>query len=91
VRDKKGFYRNFVSDTIAAFQDAGALLYNEAILVTSVGSLPIRVGKQFEGYRKLGKTHQNVLVFYKGNPKTIPNNLGIVEVSGIADELEGAD
>jgi len=91
VRDKKGFYRNFVSDTIAAFQDAGALLYNEAILVTSVGSLPIRVGKQFEGYRKLGKTHQNVLVFYKGNPKTIPDNLGIVEVSEIVQDLEGAD
>jgi DNA modification methylase len=48
VRDKKGFYYNFVSDTITAFQDAGAMLYNECILVTAVGSLPIRVGKQFD-------------------------------------------
>jgi len=71
VRDKKGFYRNFPADTTAAFQDAGAMLYNDAVLVTAVGSLPIRVGKQFGGYRKLGKTHQNVLVFYKGNPKAI--------------------
>jgi len=71
VRDKKGFYRNFVSDTIAAFQDAGMTLYNEAILVTAVGSLPIRIGRQFQGYRKLGKTHQNVPVFYKGDPKQI--------------------
>lgn len=67
-RDKAGVYRNFVSDTIAAFQDAGALLYNEAILVTAVGSLPIRAGKQFAATRKLGKTHQNVLVFVKGDP-----------------------
>ena len=70
-RDKKGFYRNFPSETISAFQDAGMILYNEAILVTSVGSLPIRVGRPFEAYRKLGKTHQNVLIFYKGNPKAI--------------------
>jgi hypothetical protein len=75
-RDKQGFYRNFVSETIGAFESAGARLYNEAILVTAVGSLPIRIGKQFGKYRKLGKTHQNVLVFYKGDPKEIPETLG---------------
>ena len=73
-RDKKGIYRNFVSDTIAAFQDAGAALYNEAILVTAIGSLPVRVKRQFEAGRKLGKTHQNILVFYKGDPKKIKEN-----------------
>jgi len=71
VRDGRGIYRGFVSDTIAAFVDCGAGLYNEAILVTALGSLPIRIGKQFVGYRKLGKTHQNVLAFYKGDPKKI--------------------
>lgn len=68
-RDKRGFYRNFVGDTVSAFQDAGCGFYNEAILVTAVGSLPIRVGKQFKVGRKLGKTHQNILVFCKGDPK----------------------
>ena len=68
-RDKKGFYRNFTGETVAAFEAAGLRLYNEAILVTSVGSLPVRVGKQFRSGRKLGKTHQNVFVFCKGNPK----------------------
>jgi DNA modification methylase len=68
-RDKNGFYRNFVGDTISAFIDAGAGYYNEAILVTAVGSLPIRVGRQFKSGRKLGKTHQNILVFCKGDPK----------------------
>lgn len=79
-RDKKGFYRNFPGDTIRAFQEAGAILYVEAILVTAVGSLPIRIGRQFDGYRKLGKTHQNVLVFYKGNPKAIPDQFGKIEI-----------
>lgn len=68
IRDSKGFYRNFISDTIAAFQDAGLKLYNEAILITSFGSLPIRAGKQFASGRKLGKAHQNVLVFCNGDP-----------------------
>lgn len=76
IRDKKGFYRGFVSDTARAFEDAGMRLYNEAILVTAVGSLPIRVGKQFSGGRKLGKTHQNVLVFYNGDPKRIKDDFG---------------
>lgn len=69
-RDKRtGNYRNFVGDTVRGFIDAGAGLYNEAILLTAVGSLPIRVGKQFAASRKLGKTHQNVLVFVKGEGK----------------------
>lgn len=69
-RDRKtGMYRGFVADTIKAFQAVGLQLYNDAVLITAVGSLPIRVGAQFEGSRKLGKTHQNVLVFAKGNPK----------------------
>lgn len=70
-RDGKGFYRNFVSATIGAFEAAGAKLYNEAVLVTAVGSLPIRVGRQFKAGRKLGKTHQNVLAFFKGDPRAI--------------------
>ncbi len=79
IRDGKGFYRRLISDTEQAFTDAGARLYNEAVLVTAVGSLPIRVGKQFESGRKLGKTHQNVLVFCKGDPKRATKAIGPVE------------
>ena len=86
IRDKEGFYHNFVSDTISAFIDAGTKLYNEAILITSVGSLPIRVIRQFSGYRKLGKTHQNVLIFYKGDIKKI-KEFGEIEIS----ELDYSD
>jgi len=69
IRNKKGNYYGFPAHTIKAFQDAGMELYNEAALVTSVGSLPIRVTRQFDVGRKLGKTHQNVLVFVKGSGK----------------------
>lgn len=69
VRGKDGNYYDFVGDTVEAFQDAGLHYYNEAILVTAVGSLPIRAGRQFSASRKLGKTHQNVLVFVKGDGK----------------------
>lgn len=78
-RDRKGFYRNFVSDTIAAFRDAGAALYNEAVLLTMVGGVALRVAKQFNASRKLGKTHQNVLVFYRGDPKRISLDFGEAE------------
>ncbi|HEX6957571.1 MAG TPA: DNA methyltransferase, partial [Ferrovibrio sp.] len=48
VRDSKGLYRGFPWHTIEAFEAAGLRLYNEAVLVTAVGSLPVRVGRQFE-------------------------------------------
>lgn len=74
-RDKQGYYRNFVGDTVEAFRAAGFRYYNEAILVTAVGSLPIRITKQFQASRKLGKTHQNVLVFVKGEGKAAARRL----------------
>ena len=81
VRDERGLYRNFVSDTITAFRDSGLALYNEAILVTAVGSLPIRAGRYFSAARKLGKTHQNVLVFVKGDPRLATEACGPVEIA----------
>lgn len=80
VRDKRGLYRGLVPDTIRAFTDAGLALYNEAVLVTPVGSLPIRAGRQFAAGRKLGKTHQTVLVFCKGDPRAAADACGLVEV-----------
>ena len=66
-RDNRGFYRDFVSATISAFYNAGAELYNEAVLISSVGSASMRVTKQFNSGRKFAKTHQNVLIFCKGD------------------------
>ena len=76
VRDNKrgGEYRGFVQDTIDAFVDAGCVYYNEIILVNSVSTAAMRASRQFNASRKVCKVHQNVLVFYKGNPKNIKNN-----------------
>lgn len=88
VRDKNGFYYNFVDDTKRAFIDAGLKLYNEIILVNAVGSGALRANKQFIGNRKVVKMHQNVLVFYKGNPKEIKNNYKEVYIDNIEENTE---
>jgi hypothetical protein len=89
VRGKDGAYYGFVPDTIEAFRRAGLAFYNEGILVTSAGSLPIRAGKQFDSSRKLGKTHQNLLVFVKGDAKRATEAVGKVDFGPMDDEPEG--
>jgi hypothetical protein len=86
VRDAGGFFVNLPGRTVEAFEAAGAKFYNDAILVTAVGSLPIRVGRQFTASRKLGRTHQNVLVFCKGDPKRATEACGQVEFGEIEEE-----
>lgn len=76
LRDKSGMLRNFVSDTASAFIDAGAPLYNEIIYITPYGTLPIRVAMQMNKSRKIGKTHQNILVFVKGDPVKATAKIG---------------
>lgn len=85
VRDPKGNYRGFVPETIAAFEAAGARYYNDAILVTSVGSLALRAARIFSGGRKLGKSHQNVVVFVKGSPQRAAEALGELVLPDPAD------
>jgi len=86
IRGKDGNYRNFVSETKGAFLDAGLKLYNEAIYITPIGSLPVRVGTLFNSARKLGKTHQNVLLFIKGNAKRATAALGDVDFGEVEDQ-----
>lgn len=71
IRDKKGFYRDFIGDTKKAFFDAGLKLYNDMVFIENPASAALRCQRIFEGGRKVVKTHQNVLVFYKGDPKQI--------------------
>lgn len=83
VRGKDGNYYGLVPDTVAAAREAGLVYYDELILVTAVGSLPIRAGGQFASTRKIGKTHQNVLVFAKGDPVAAAKACGPVEVGEV--------
>ena len=88
VRDKKGNYYNFVGDTITAFKDAGFNYYNEAILVTVAGSLPLRAGSVMRKSRKLGKSHQNILIFVKGDGKKASDRCGEIQIKIEATDQE---
>jgi len=90
IRDGKGIYRNYVLETIKAFIDAGLNYYNEAVLITQVGSLPIRTRKQFMAARKLGKTHQNVLIFIKGNPAIAAQDIGEIRILEMEDDASNS-
>jgi len=77
-RSDEGFYRNLTSATAMCFEDAGAHLYNEAILIQPCGSAAMRATRQFNGGRKLVKVHQNMLVFCKGDWRNAARKCGNV-------------
>ena len=87
VRDKKGNYYNVVGDTINAFLECGLSYYNEIIYTTPTGSLPLRAGKIMVSSRKIGKMHQNVLVFLKGDAKKATQACGVCEFGEIEEDL----
>lgn len=90
-RDKNGFYNNFVSDTISAFRDAGMELWNEMILYLVGGSIATRARRPFVKNRKVAKQHQNILVFYKGDPEKIRENYPEIDLSYIDEVVMGSD
>ena len=71
IRDKDGLYKNFLSDTKSAFIRNGANFYNNIILLKALGTAMLRAKKIMEASRKVVAVHENVLVFYKGDPKQI--------------------
>jgi len=68
-RDKQGNLRGFPGHVAEAFLKAGLSYYNDAVLVTSRGSLGPRTSFLFPRGRKLGRCHQVALIFLKGNWK----------------------
>ena len=75
VRHKKtGEYLGIIPNVINIMRDAGYKYYNEIILQTPIGNLHMRAGQYMSGNRKIGKMHQNILVFYKGDLNKIKNN-----------------
>lgn len=80
IRDEVGGYKGLVPYTIGCFASNGARYYNELILVNVAGSLPIRIAGQF-AHRKIGRTHQNILVFYKGNVELIPKHFKDIDTA----------
>lgn len=86
VRDKKtGAYYGFHLDIINTMRGAGLHYYNECILIEQAGNAAIRAGGQMK-HRKVVKTHQQVLVFYKGDPRQIKTHFP--EIHDAAQDLE---
>lgn len=79
-RDAEGHYRDLVGETVRAFNAAGCAYYNEAVLLTPVGTAAMRATRPFLASRKLAKTHQNVLVFCKGSWRAAAQRCEDVEI-----------
>lgn len=76
-----GAMRNFVGDTIGCFERAGLEYYNDIVLVNACGTAPMRANTSFlRGHRKVVKTHQNVLVFIKGDPEKASKKIGFDKI-----------
>lgn len=85
VRDTKGAYYGFPDSIKQIFSQAGLHLYNELILVEVSGNASIRAAQQMKG-RKVVKTHQNVLIFYKGDPSQIRQHYPEIEPHLLTNE-----
>ena len=70
VRDKKGFYRDLTGLTKEVFKNKGLNFYNDLILVNVAGTSALRA-RRIMVNRKVVRTHQNVLVFFKGEVDNI--------------------
>ena len=87
VRGKNGAYLGTIPKTIAIMEGAGYRYYNEIILVNSVGTLALRASRQMKATRKIGKMHQNILVFVKGDPSKAVKDLGDINIPEIKEEI----
>lgn len=72
IRDERGFYRDFLGDNIRLFKRLGFELYNEIIYVQMLATAPHRAERNMRK-RKVVKTHQNIMTFYKGDPDFLKN------------------
>lgn len=80
---------DMIGRTVETARRIGWSYYNDAILVTAVGSLAIRAGRIFTGGRKLARTHQYVLVFVKGDGLKAHKACG--ELTDLVADLEAVE
>ena len=83
IRDKNGCYRGLPDVVRQAFKEAGLGYHGELVLLNALGTLPMRTRGFFENDRKVGRAHQNVLIFVKGCPKKAKQALGDVQCESL--------
>jgi DNA modification methylase len=90
VRQKNGRVLPLAAVTIRIMQELGLDFYNEAVYISPVGSLRIRAARYFVESRKLGRTHQSVLCFVKGDGKAAAEAAGEVDRLAMEEAVEAS-
>jgi ParB-like chromosome segregation protein Spo0J len=88
LRARDGRMLSLVQATIAIMRDLGCDYYNEAIYLTPVGSLRIRAGRHFVKSRKLGRTHQQLLIFCKGDAAAATEAAGEIDADALDEAIQ---
>lgn len=70
LRDRTGAYIDFPRRIIETFGRAGMCLYNNIVLINPFHTAGLRADGNMKS-RKVVRVHQNVLVFFKGDPRHI--------------------
>lgn len=81
VRDNTGFYQDIPSDITRIFERNGCHLYNQIILVDTGASLALRVGNSMKN-RKVGRQHQEVLVYFNGEESLLSEDINEFKTIG---------
>lgn len=89
ARGGNGLLRDLRGATVTAASRAGLRYCSGAVLVTPLGSLPVVTARAFSGTRTLSRTHQDVLVFCKGDRKQAALACGDVDIE-LPDTILGA-
>jgi hypothetical protein len=87
VRDKRGHLMDMRSLMVRAGQEAGLWLENDAMLITAVGSARLRAARAFTATRALCRTHQDVLIFLKGDRREAAARMSEAETLASLDAL----
>lgn len=88
VRGKDGGYFDICGDITRIFAREGMKLYNELVLVNQIGTGALRAENQMKR-RKTVRTHQEVLVYYKGDPEVVSEEVELLEHQNILVFLKG--
>ena len=82
-----------MKDTKQAFLDSGLSFYNDLVYLTPIGTKPLYAPRQFLSGRKAGKVHQNLLVFYKGDPSKCSKTWSSIGVNlrDFEDQIGGGE
>lgn len=93
VRDKRGMVLDLPADTTRIMERLGWRLYQDAMLITPVGSASVRAARYFTALRKLVRVHQSVAVYHRGELERVRDwpsaEAGEVAEPSIADPEPG--